>query len=112
MPASHQECRECGTPVSSSDKEFCCKEHKQAFHNRRSRRGAELYDLFRAMRRERDAAKALGLWAEMCRLEKKYNDEDQRERPGRRSYIEPKRALANLADKGSLPRGTVYHTAI
>lgn len=75
-------------------------------------RGAEMYDLFRALRRERETAKTLGLWAEICRLEKKYNDEDQRERPGRRSYVEPKRALANLTDKGSLPRGIVYQTAI
>lgn len=112
MTASHNECKECGTPVSGRGKEFCCTPHRMAFNNRRMQRGAEMYDLFRALRRERETAKTLGLWAEICRLEKKYNDEDQRERPGRRSYVEPKRALANLTDKGSLPRGIVYQTAI
>lgn len=70
-------------------------------------RGAELYDLFRALRRERGMAKGLNLWTEICRLELNWHLEDQRKRPGRRSYMPPKRALLNLWDKGSLQRGEV-----
>jgi len=70
-------------------------------------RGAELYDLFRALRRERDTAKGLNLWTQMCRLELTWQQEDERQRPGRRSYVPPKRALGNLFDKGSLQRGEI-----
>jgi len=73
-------------------------------------RGAELYDLFRALRRERDTAKAMGLWTEICRLELGWNMEDQKERPNRRSYMRPQKALANLYDKGSLQRGEILVT--
>lgn len=68
-------------------------------------RGAELYDLFRALRRERSEAKALNLWTQICRLEKTWQDQDEAKRPGRRSYTAPRKALANLVDKGSIPRG-------
>ncbi|WP_147377575.1 transcriptional regulator [Mesorhizobium waimense] len=91
-------------------REFCCSSCRLTFNNRRMKRGAELYDLFRAMRRERDQAKLLGLWSEMCRLELQYQIEDEAQRPGRRSYMPPKKALANLFDKGSLPRGDVLTT--
>jgi hypothetical protein len=70
-------------------------------------RGAELYDLFRALRRERSEAKALNLWTQICRLELGWQQEDAKQRPGRRSYMPPKKALANLLDKGSLQRGEI-----
>lgn len=66
-------------------------------------RGAELYDLFRAMRRERADAKEFEVWTMMCRLEKKWSDEDE----GRKTWVSPKRALRNLVDKGSIPRGEI-----
>jgi hypothetical protein len=77
------------------------------FNNRRMRRGAEVYDLFRAIRRERSDAKALGLWTEMCRLELRWQEEDEAERPGRRSYMPPRTALSNLRDTGRLAIGEV-----
>jgi predicted nucleotidyltransferase component of viral defense system len=78
-----------------------------SFNNRRMKRGAEMYDLFRALRRERSQAKELNIWTELCRLEKKWNDEDEAERDGRKAYMPPQKALANLLDKGSLPRGEI-----
>jgi len=69
------------------------------------KRGAEMYDLFRALRRERPLAKLLNIWTELCRLELKWQEEDEAQRPGRRSYTPPKRALDQLYDKGALQRG-------
>ena len=43
----------------------------------------------------------------MCQLERKWNDEDAEQRPGRKSYMPPQKALANLFDKGALDRGEV-----
>lgn len=77
------------------------------WNNRRMQRGAELYDLFRALRRDRAAAKELRLWTQLCRLELAWQEEDQRERPGRPSYAPPSRALDALLDKGSLQRGEI-----
>ncbi len=98
-------CAECGEAFQSAraDKEFCCAPCRQAFNNRRMQRGAELYDLFRIMRRERGIAKEQGVWAEMCRLERQWNDEDH----GRKTWQSAKKALANLKGKGSIPIGVV-----
>lgn len=102
-------CPECNDPIASRriGQEFCKPSCRQSFNNRRMQRGAELYDLFRALRRERGDAKALNLWTQLCRLELQYQTEDDATRPGRRSYMPPKKALANLTDKGSLPRGEI-----
>ncbi|MGX1353356.1 hypothetical protein AB7M49_006977 [Bradyrhizobium elkanii] len=108
MTKVHQ-CQECGEDISARRRgqEFCKPSCRQAFNNRRMQRGAELYDLFRALRRERADAKALNLWTELCRLELKYQIEDETARPGRRSYMPPQKAITILKDKGSLPRGEV-----
>lgn len=99
-------CFECGiSPTPRRSQLFCNSDCRQAFNNRRMQRGADLYDLFRALRRERDKAKALGIWTQICRLELGWQEQDEAERPGRRSYMPPERALANLLDKGALPRG-------
>lgn len=100
-------CPECGNAISGGPRLFCSPACRQSFNNRRMQRGAELYDLFRALRRERGKAKDLNLWTLMCRLEKQWQDEDDAQRPGRRSYMPPQKALDNLLDKGSLPRGEV-----
>lgn len=105
-------CIECEKPMDAPriGQEFCSPACRQAFNNRRMQRGAELYDLFRALRRERSEAKALNIWTELCRLELHYQTEDDKQRPGRRSYMPPKKALANLRDKGSLQIGEVLTT--
>lgn len=102
-------CQECGDPISArrQGQEFCKPSCRQTFNNRRMQRGAELYDLFRALRRERADAKGLGLWTEICRLELNWQIEDDAKRPGRRSYMPPTKAITILKDKGSLPRGEV-----
>lgn len=108
--ATHEHCcLECSKPLSTrrKGKEFCNASCRQRFNNRRMQRGAELYDLFRALRRERSKAKAMNLWTEICRLELGWNMDDEKKRPGRRSYMPPSKALANLYDKGALQRGEV-----
>lgn len=76
-------CRECGSDISASKKPeatFCSTECKQDFNNRRAKRGAEMYDLFMAMRYERPLAKSLKLFAILCGLAHRYRDEDGRKR--------------------------------
>lgn len=107
MKPDDRHCLECENPITARrlGQEFCSAACRMTFNNRRMRRGAELYDLFRALRRERKTAKELGLWTEICRLELQWQGEDEAQRPGRRSYMPPSKAISNLLDKGSLPRG-------
>lgn len=103
-----RECRECGQPfqvnAAAPHGMFCGAPCRKTFNNRRQVRGAELYDLFRAVRRERADAKAMSLWTAVCRLEEKWQEEDDRERPGRRSYAPPAEALTKLVDAGRISR--------
>lgn len=72
-------CLECGEPLEPSaraEKQFCCNAHKDTFNNRRKNRGAELYDLFMAMRYDRKAASIAGVWAIMCRMASMWKEED------------------------------------
>lgn len=109
MSTSECQCLECGNRITAprNGQEFCSSRCRLSFNNRRMQRGAELYDLFRALRRERDTAKAMNLWTHICRLELAWQTDDESKRPGRRSYMPPKKALANLFDKGLLQRGDV-----
>lgn len=80
-------CRECGGGiVGDRGKEFCRAECRSAFHNRRKRRGADLYDLLMAQRFDRDAAQHEGAWSFLCRMAAEFRAEDERERGGRRSW--------------------------
>lgn len=108
-------CQECGNALTATrqpERMFCSPVCRQTFNNRRMQRGAEIYDLFRALRRERSEAKRLNLWTKICQLELSWNIEDEKQRPGRKSYVEPKKALANLVDKGSIPRGEVIASTL
>jgi predicted nucleic acid-binding Zn ribbon protein len=107
MTFTPHHCPECGNRTTGRAKLFCSSACRQAFNNRRMQRGAQLYDLFRAMRRERDDAKTLGLWKEACRLEFGWQEEDDRERPGRRSYVAPRVAIQHLKDIGAIRRGEI-----
>ncbi len=102
-------CLECDNRIENAREGqlFCSPAHRQIFNNRRMQRGAELYDLFRALRRERAEAKRLNLWTQICKLERHWQDEDERDRPGRKSYMPPRRALTILREKGSLPIGEI-----
>lgn len=108
------ECQECGSAIIGrrSGQGFCKPSCRQAFNNRRMQRGAELYDLFRALRRERGVAKEMNLWTQLCRLELSWQQQDDAERPGRRSYMPPAKAITNLLDRGSLQRGEVLNKSV
>lgn len=89
----HHTCRECGMRLGSNRKpgiEFCDVKCRIAWRNRRSSRGAELYDLFMAMRYDRGLAKVYGFWKLMCRMAQAWNDEDKA--ANRQSYFPPQEA--------------------
>lgn len=93
------ECLECGGPAvqqGSTPREFCCGGCRTAWHNRRRDRGAELYDLFMALRFERGPAKLYGLWTLLCALASAYRDADNHKRAGRRSWRRIKDAVAAI----------------
>lgn len=107
MTVTHQApCRECTTLFKRyrASSTFCSAACRRIWNNRRAMRGAELYDLFRAMRNERAIAAEIGLWKDICRLEKTWTEEDDRERPDRRSYIPPQEAVRWLIDHGRISR--------
>lgn len=93
-------CQECGgalaRPAAPSGQrvDFCCAACRKAFHNRRMKRGAELYDLFMAIRFDRSAATALKLWRIINRLASRFRAEDARQRAGRLSWTPPAEILA------------------
>lgn len=79
-------CREClqSFEAKTLAAQFCGAPCRTGFNNRRKRRGAELYDLFMAMRHQRSAAKEAGTWKRLCRLAQSYRTED--EEAGRNTY--------------------------
>lgn len=88
-------CLECGAPYGAREKggEFCCPAHRMAWNNRRLQRGAELYDLFMALRFERPLAAKLNLWTIVCRAATFFRTEDFAARDGRRSWGAPERVI-------------------
>jgi hypothetical protein len=92
-------CQECGTPLTDRDPRavMCSANCRKIWHNRRMTRGAELYDLFMAMRYERGMAKVYGLWALMCRMGQAWREEDRQMRSGRASYLNPQDSRARAA---------------
>jgi len=96
-------CRECTAklePTRNCHAEFCNAGCRIAWRNRRASRGAELYDVFMAIRFNRKAASALGLWALMCRMASNWKDEDRA--ADRQSYFKPEEAATRC----------VVHTAV
>ena len=81
-------CLECGAAFRArlASDEFCGVACRKAFHNRRMRRGALVYDLLMALRFERKGAQLMGVWQALCRLASDFRQEDARERAGRRSW--------------------------
>jgi len=79
-------CREClqSFEAKTLAAQFCGATCRTGFNNRRKSRGAELYDLFMAMRYQRAEAKEAGTWKRLCRLAQSYRAEDETE--GRSSY--------------------------
>lgn len=89
-------CLECGTPHASLSPgaEFCGPACRMAFNNRRTKRGAELYDLFMALRHDRATATRFKVWRLLNRLAAIFREEDRRERAGRVSWRSPSAILA------------------
>lgn len=81
-------CRECGCQTISTrkPKDFCTSACRTNHTNRRRERGAQLYDLFMAMRYERELAVKLHVWTTMCQLAAEWRREDERDRDGRKSW--------------------------
>lgn len=84
-------CLECGQSfaASVSGAEFCGPGCRMVFNNRRAKRGAELYDLFMALRHDRATATLFKVWRLLNRLAAIFRDEDRRERDGRPSWRHP-----------------------
>lgn len=101
-------CSECGTEfvAKRSHAEFCRTACKTAFNNRRFRIGAVFFDLFMAIRYERDLAKALQLWSVLCRLAEQTRQDDIDKRGGRKSWGNVKEWIMNnpWASVTRLPR--------
>lgn len=81
-------CSECGVTFQGERRhaEFCTGECKTMFNNRRKNRGSIIYDMFMAMRYERDLAKKFGAWTDMCKLAAHWRREDMEKREARRSW--------------------------
>lgn len=78
--------------VHRKDALFCSSPCRSAFNNRRALRGAEIYDIFMAMRYQRHKAK--GLWTLLCALAQAFREEDQRRRKDFVSWLDPDTVLA------------------
>lgn len=107
-PHGHRTCCECGTvyaPGRAHESFFCSSDCRQAWNNRRAKRGAELYDLFMALRYERGLSQVLGLWSLICRMAQAWRDEDVAKRDGRKSWGDAK----TVCERNVRYRATVVH---
>jgi predicted nucleic acid-binding Zn ribbon protein len=93
-------CQECGSALTGMKPgaRFCTAKCRLSFNNRRLQRGAELYDLFMAMRYDRAAAQEAGAWSMLCRMAQQMRDDDFRERGGRKSWQPAARVLKDRPD--------------
>lgn len=96
-------CRECGNPVGASvrpraGQSFCDPKCRKAFHNRRAKIGAVMYDLVMCWRHERDLAQEKGVQTMLSRLASRCHYEDLEERDGRKSWRDLKDVLADRPD--------------
>jgi predicted nucleic acid-binding Zn ribbon protein len=93
-------CLECGLALEGlkPGARFCSSKCRLSFNNRRLQRGAELYDLFMAMRYDRAAAQEAGAWSMLCRMAQQMRDEDVSQRAGRKSWQPPSRVLKDRPD--------------
>lgn len=83
------QCLECGGRMQTTrdgPHVFCSSGCRKSFNNRRMRRGAQLYDLFMAMRHERKEAEGERVWSALCRLAAEWRSEDDDQRGGRKSW--------------------------
>jgi hypothetical protein len=94
MTRVHGSCLECGGPRETKRRaQFCCSACRVAWTNRRKMRGAEFYDLWMAIRFEREEAAALGLMQAMNRLASICRQEDHVQRASRQSWRPPREVI-------------------
>lgn len=81
-------CRECGAPLASVKRTavFCGTACRKTWNNRRMVRGAELYDLFMALRYQREDATQAQAFTMLANLARAYHDADVAKRDGRQSW--------------------------
>lgn len=95
-------CRECGKALERKETKrggprmFCDAPCRLAFNNRRRDRGAELYDLFMALRFEREKAAKSKVWSLLCDRASAYRDADKARRDGRKSWQSLRAAMEAL----------------
>lgn len=104
---SARECLECGAAYASEKdtSQFCSTACRRDFNNRRQQRGAELYDLYMALRFDRGPAKMLRVLSMLNRLASIFREQDRRDRDGRRSWTPP----AVVAERAPHLRSTILH---
>lgn len=85
-------CLECGGAYRARMRhsDFCSPACRRAFNNRRAVRGAEIYDLYMALRYDRETAKVLKVWRLLNRMAAIFREEDEKEREGRPSWRSPR----------------------
>lgn len=72
-------CRECGALVMQGRKvkDFCDTNCRITWHNRRKKRGAEMYDLFMLLRYDRKNAAEKQVWSLLCNMAMNFKEDDQ-----------------------------------
>ena len=96
MSAGKRYCMECGEGyvAATTRSKFCCLPCNKTFNNRRSMRGAILYDLFMALRFERGLADKLNLWTLVCRQCMFWKMADENTRGDRNTWRAPSEVIA------------------
>jgi predicted nucleic acid-binding Zn ribbon protein len=101
----HRTCPECGTAFSTKRRSatFCCREHADAFMNRKKVRGATLIELYMHHRYNRGAATRTQVLAKMNAMVAAWRALDKA--AGRQSMLDLDDIWARLAkDEGSSSR--------
>jgi len=90
-PLGFHVCQWCGEEFAKrgGSQLFCSDPHKTAFNNLRKERGAMLYDLFMALRYERELAAGLKVWSLICTMLAHFREEDRQKRAARKSWMRP-----------------------
>jgi len=100
-------CAECGETFAAKrdHANFCSTKCRKTWNNRRATRGAELYDLFMALRYDRKWSSTVGMWQLICRLASEWKRMDNE---AGRTYVRPEKWLeANRAWLKSINLGVV-----
>ena len=77
---SQKICKECGAEYTAkkAHSKFCSTKCRKDYNNRRAVRGAQLYDVFMAIRYDREAATKYGLDRTfISRMGEMFNEEDK-----------------------------------